>query len=239
MVGSRRRRRVSAIRSPAASADMSAAMAGRPNMHGPHCRAPASARWCRIRAVSVSRQPPGRQHGDGSDSANRPCRKQIGGGETGGGKDGQVDPAAGKATDQCPPGRRRAGRRQDRPDRSARRDLDHAGSRYRAADGHQRGAGLVGGPDRPEPAFTEARDQGQLGQRLGVVDQRRPAVDPGFPDRCEAAQRPCVAGVQESDQRARFRCHETVRHLDYRCRAVAAAPRSASAARRVLPDREP
>src|SRR5664280_2537874 len=57
--GSRRRSRSRAPRSPRDRLVMSVAIAGSPNMHGPHCRAPARAWWRRMRAVSVSRHPPG------------------------------------------------------------------------------------------------------------------------------------------------------------------------------------
>ncbi len=60
---------------------------------------------------------------------------------------------------------------------------------------------LVRGADGGKPGRTESCDQGQLGQRLGVVDEGGPVVHPGLPDLGQPARGTSVAGVQIAGRR--------------------------------------
>ena len=61
--------------------------------------------------------------------------------------------------------------------RPERRPRPRAGRATAPVDGDERRPGLVGRPDLAEPGRAEARDLGEVGQRLDVLDQRRAAVD--------------------------------------------------------------
>ena len=88
--------------------------------------------------------------------------------------DGGVDPGAEVAAEQQRPEllRRSAGRVQQVAHRGPEGQLVDAGRPHRPGDRDQRRTGVGHGPELAIPARAEARDEGELGQRLGVLDQR-------------------------------------------------------------------
>ena len=83
----------------------------------------------------------------------------------------------------------------------AERHLAHDPALDRAADGEQRGAGLVGRTELAEPVRPVPGDQGDVGERLGVLDQRRTSADPSLEGSGRGERRLGDPAVHEVDER--------------------------------------
>ena len=106
------------------------------------------------------------------------------------------------ATDQHasrPPGRA-TGPTDHVADRRPDLDLVHAGVRDRTRHGHEHRAGHLLRPDPSEPGRSEGADQGEVSERLHVLDQRRATSD-AADERPRARGRDRRSAVQEMNER--------------------------------------
>ena len=140
--------------------------------------------------------------------------------------------------------RRSAGGGEQIAHRRPEGELVHARGAHRAGDRHQRRAGIGDRAELAIPARAEAGDQRELGQRLGVLDQRRAAR--GSRARTAAAERTSGFGhpaVQVVDDRALLagrrspRGRPPPRSGPDRARARTTAPSSAAHHRRAASGR--
>ena len=146
-------------------------------MQGPHWPVDSAASQP-VHAFGLGeRAAPGREGQQQPDAEVGAELVQAGPGQRSRGGVGPGQPAAAVPADEQRRQRRRgsAGEVQDLGEGCARRRLDDARAVDRAAQGEQHRAGLVRRADRTEPAGAVARDQGDMGEGLGVGQHCRAA----------------------------------------------------------------
>ena len=98
----------------------------------------------------------------------------------------------------------------ERPKRTAERDLVHAGNADRTGERDERGPRLVDRPDRAKPLRAEAHDEPEVRERLDVLHQSRSTPDASLERPRRRERRECRAAVQELDERRLLTRDETV-----------------------------